>query len=148
MEYGRARWKWSKVGLIHGVADPDATRCAGVIYSYRYRFYPTADKFYERCVGLAWCSTCREYSTTATESDPPHDVGSAGLPYDLCGANWARWNGSTKSLHFWVETKDGNSAGGTTGGGLNYTTITDGTQPARACVFRGFDDTQVCTDWH
>lgn len=25
--------------------------------------YAPSDRFYERCVGLVWCSTCREYSS-------------------------------------------------------------------------------------
>jgi hypothetical protein len=32
------------------------------VYSYRYRVYPPSDSLFERCVGLAWCATCREYS--------------------------------------------------------------------------------------
>ncbi|WFE53332.1 hypothetical protein [Micromonospora sp. WMMD1155] len=33
-----------------------------MIFSYRYRLYAPSDRLYERCVGLAWCSSCREYS--------------------------------------------------------------------------------------
>jgi hypothetical protein len=36
--------------------------CDGAIYSYQYRFYPPSDSSYERCIGLTWCSVCREYS--------------------------------------------------------------------------------------
>ncbi len=32
------------------------------MYSYRYRVHPPPDDSFERCIGLAWCSTCREYS--------------------------------------------------------------------------------------
>lgn len=32
------------------------------MYLYRYRVYPPSDGSFERCIGLAWCSTCREYS--------------------------------------------------------------------------------------
>lgn len=56
------RWAWSKVSTVHGVRGGDAVACAGEILSYRYRFYAPSDRFYERCVGLTWCSTCREYS--------------------------------------------------------------------------------------
>ncbi|PYC72984.1 hypothetical protein C7C45_07745 [Micromonospora arborensis] len=62
MGHRSARWAWSKVSTIHGVRGGDAVGCAGEISSYRYRLYAPSDKFYERCVGLAWCSNCREYS--------------------------------------------------------------------------------------
>lgn len=58
-----ARWAWSKVSTIHTSRDgTDAIACDGDIYSYSYRFYAPSNSSYERCVGLAWCSTCREYS--------------------------------------------------------------------------------------
>ncbi|MER7892609.1 hypothetical protein ABTX15_22595 [Micromonospora sp. NPDC094482] len=56
-----AGWAWSKVSTIHSVGDTDAAVCAGEIYSYRYRLYPHSESSYERCVGLTWCSNCREY---------------------------------------------------------------------------------------
>lgn len=62
MGHRSARWAWSKVSTIHGVHDGDAVACSGEIYSYRYRFYAPSDSFYERCIDLAWCSICREYS--------------------------------------------------------------------------------------
>ncbi|BCJ63085.1 hypothetical protein [Polymorphospora rubra] len=57
-------WAWSKVGAIHGADATNAVACDGDIHSYRYRYRCSApsDSSYERCVGLAWCSTCREYS--------------------------------------------------------------------------------------
>jgi hypothetical protein len=63
MGHRSARWAWSKVSRIHGVPGGDAVACAGEISSYMYRFYAPSDRFYERCVGLAWCSICREYSS-------------------------------------------------------------------------------------
>lgn len=30
--------------------------------SYEYRFYPAESSYYERCIGLSWCSGCRIYS--------------------------------------------------------------------------------------
>ncbi|MGC0397691.1 hypothetical protein RKD27_000335 [Streptomyces sp. SAI-126] len=30
--------------------------------SYQYRFSPPESSMFERCVGFAWCSTCRIYS--------------------------------------------------------------------------------------
>jgi hypothetical protein len=50
------------VSIIHGTLAGPGVACGGEIRSYRYRYYPASDRFYERCVGLAWCSTCREYS--------------------------------------------------------------------------------------
>jgi hypothetical protein len=32
------------------------------VRSYQYRFYPAESSFYERCIGLSWCSGCRIYS--------------------------------------------------------------------------------------
>lgn len=52
------RWTWSRVGVIHGTSS-----CNGEIRSYQYRYYPPSDSSYERCVGLAWCSICRECSS-------------------------------------------------------------------------------------
>jgi hypothetical protein len=62
MRYGSARWVWSKVSTIHQTRAADVGGCAGAIYSYRSRCHPPSDSRYERCVGLAWCSNCREYS--------------------------------------------------------------------------------------
>ncbi|MEJ3746377.1 hypothetical protein WEI85_24190 [Actinomycetes bacterium KLBMP 9797] len=62
MGHRSAGWAWSKVSTVHGVRDEDAVVCDGDIYSYRYRFYAPSDRFYERCIGLAWCTICREYS--------------------------------------------------------------------------------------
>lgn len=40
-----------------------AGHARGEIRSYRYRYYAPSDTFYERCIDLAWCSTCRRYSS-------------------------------------------------------------------------------------
>lgn len=65
----------------------------------------------------------------------------------LCGANWARWNGGI-SLDYWVETKDGRRASAYGNQGPAWTTMVDGTQLARVCIFSGFDDTENCSGWH
>jgi hypothetical protein len=52
-----ARWTWSKVDTVH-----QPSTCTGEVRSYRYRYYQPPDSLFERCVGLAWCSVCREYS--------------------------------------------------------------------------------------
>jgi hypothetical protein len=57
--FQRTRWTWWKVSSIH---QSSGSTCTGRIYSYRYRYYGPADSSYERCVGLAWCTLCREYS--------------------------------------------------------------------------------------
>lgn len=62
MRHRSPRWAWSKVSAIHEVRDGGALACAGEIYYHRYRIYAPSDRSYERCVGLAWCSSCREYS--------------------------------------------------------------------------------------
>jgi hypothetical protein len=57
-----AGWTWSKVTTIHETRPEHGGACKGEIRAYRYRYYAPSDSFYERCIGLAWCSTCREYS--------------------------------------------------------------------------------------
>jgi hypothetical protein len=59
--YRSAGWSWSKVSSIHRAREGEASGCVGEIYSYRYRVHPASGGLYKRCVGLAWCSTCREY---------------------------------------------------------------------------------------
>lgn len=67
----------------------------------------------------------------------------------LCGANWARWNGGTDNITYWVKTKtDGRIAKGTSGQAPNYTTMLDGTQLAQVCLYSPFDDTQNCSGWY
>ncbi|WP_460342891.1 hypothetical protein [Actinoallomurus acanthiterrae] len=34
------------------------------VRSYRYRYYPPESEFYERCIGLSWCSGCHVYTGT------------------------------------------------------------------------------------
>ena len=55
-------WAWTKVSRIHGNPPSRGAACEGEVYSYRYRYYEPSDSSYERCIGLAWCSACREYS--------------------------------------------------------------------------------------
>lgn len=60
-----ARHQWRKVPRLHAedAADGDeASRCTGTIRSYAYRYHPPTSAFYERCIGLAWCSDCRTWS--------------------------------------------------------------------------------------
>jgi hypothetical protein len=57
-----ARWRWSKVTTIHETRRGYGGACKGEIRPYRYLCYAPSDSSYERCIGLAWCSTCREYS--------------------------------------------------------------------------------------
>ncbi|MET0417345.1 MAG: hypothetical protein ABW022_15135 [Actinoplanes sp.] len=51
--------RWRKVSYIHWTPE---NRCKGEILSYTYRHYPPGDRNFERCIGLAWCADCREYS--------------------------------------------------------------------------------------
>lgn len=55
-------WAWSKVSTIHGNGPVHGSACGGEVHSYRFRHYAPSDSSYERCIGLAWCSICREYS--------------------------------------------------------------------------------------
>jgi hypothetical protein len=54
------KWTWTKVSELHP-ADDERT-CDGPLYSYVYRHYPAGSASYERCIGLAWCSICRDYT--------------------------------------------------------------------------------------
>ena len=58
------RWRWSKVYAIHRVDTHRPVACTGAVYTYAYRCYEPTDSMYERCIGLAWCSTCREFAGT------------------------------------------------------------------------------------
>lgn len=74
--------------------------------------------------------------------------GAVTLRYSpFCGANWARFDGSI-GLDYWVETADGRTAGGYGLNLPNWTTMVDGTQLARVCVYSGFDDTEGCSGWY
>ncbi|MFI8504126.1 hypothetical protein ACIGFK_37305 [Streptomyces sp. NPDC085524] len=47
---------------------PDGDRrvcvaCGTPARSYQYRFHPPESFLFERCIGLAWCSACRIYTT-------------------------------------------------------------------------------------
>jgi hypothetical protein len=59
---GCTRWTWSKVSAVHEIRPSHGGACDGEIRSYKFRHYAPSDNSYERCIGLAWCSTCREYS--------------------------------------------------------------------------------------
>ena len=74
---GRAAgWTWTKVSTIH-----DGGLCDGEIRSYTYRNYGPSD---ERCVGLAWCSACRECSAAMVHVPRREHLPDAlvGLPAD------------------------------------------------------------------
>ncbi|GIF22433.1 hypothetical protein Ate02nite_51630 [Paractinoplanes tereljensis] len=59
-----AGWTWTKVSVVHGAQVEDRVPCNGDLRSYRYRIYASTDRAYTRCIGLTWCSACREYSGT------------------------------------------------------------------------------------
>jgi hypothetical protein len=48
--------------------------CDGDTYAYSYRLYAPSDSSYERCVGLAWCSMCREYSGAMVYVPPSENL--------------------------------------------------------------------------
>jgi hypothetical protein len=73
------RWAWSKVGEVH----TSTGGCTGEVRTYHYRLYPPTDSRFERCVGLGWCSICREYCGNVVfvgRDVELHDV-LAGLPH-------------------------------------------------------------------
>ena len=54
-----------KVGSWETRQDGDrriCVTCGTVVRGYRYRVYPAGSRFFERCIGLAWCSGCRVYT--------------------------------------------------------------------------------------
>jgi hypothetical protein len=57
-----AGWAWSKVSTIHERVPAYGGVCEGEIRWYTYRYHAPSNSSYARCIGLAWCSTCREYS--------------------------------------------------------------------------------------
>ena len=52
-----AAWTWSKVSTVHANRPAHGNVCDGEI-----RSYAPSDSSYERCIGLTWYSSCREYS--------------------------------------------------------------------------------------
>ena len=59
--------------------------CGTEVRVYRYRFYPAESQFFERCVGVAWCTRCRIFDGSMVYV--PRDVVLAdvlgGLPLEL-----------------------------------------------------------------
>ena len=54
-----------KVGSWETRQDGDrriCVTCGTVVRGYQYRVYPAGSRFFERCIGLAWCSGCRVYT--------------------------------------------------------------------------------------
>jgi hypothetical protein len=83
MGRGRGGWTWEKVSALHarvGADDGRQAECPGEIRSHVYRTFPPDSRFYERCVGLSWCSACRRY-TGAVVHVPRDEV----LPDPLAG---------------------------------------------------------------
>jgi hypothetical protein len=91
-----ARWTWSKVNTIHRAHDGHAAACTGTIYTYRHRFYAPSHDLYVRCVGLAWCSICREYSGAMVSA--PRDEHLPDVLADLPVAERERVAGSEVRL--------------------------------------------------
>jgi hypothetical protein len=56
------KWTWTKVSELHRAGDGPA--CDGPVQSYVYRHYPPESAGRERCIGLTWCSACRDYTGT------------------------------------------------------------------------------------
>jgi hypothetical protein len=69
VEHRTDRWRWHSVAVIHRGDTARSATCTGEIYSYRYRIYAPTHPAYERCIGLAWCSICREYSSAIVHGD-------------------------------------------------------------------------------
>jgi hypothetical protein len=44
------------------------------IYHFNYRLYPPGDPGYDRCVGMSWCSICREVSEYVGSVDPGKEL--------------------------------------------------------------------------
>jgi hypothetical protein len=65
------KWRWSKVGRVHQPWAGDPSACTGEIHSYRFRCHDPGTAAFERCIGLAWCATCRQYSGDMVRV--PHD---------------------------------------------------------------------------
>jgi hypothetical protein len=59
--------------------------CGTVVRGYQYRFYPAGSPFFERCVGVAWCTRCKAFDGSMVHV--PRDVvlvdALAKLPLEL-----------------------------------------------------------------
>jgi hypothetical protein len=62
VQSGPGRWGWkAALNVVHGrPAGVPPSSCTGRIYHYVYRIYAPQDSNYERCVGMSWCTVCRE----------------------------------------------------------------------------------------
>ncbi|GLW33110.1 hypothetical protein Areg01_60480 [Actinoplanes regularis] len=56
------RWAWKGVFAVHHRSGDVPSSCTGRIYQYTYRLHAPEDSRYERCLGMSWCSLCREFS--------------------------------------------------------------------------------------
>lgn len=58
--------------------------CGTVIRGYACRFYPPGSRWFERCLGLAWCPGCRIYTTSMVHVPREKILADAlaGLPAD------------------------------------------------------------------
>ncbi|HZU58432.1 MAG TPA: hypothetical protein VFA06_21310 [Actinocrinis sp.] len=66
----------------------------------------------------------------------------------FCGANWAKWEGSSPGYaDYWAQSGDGHKE---TPEGSGYTYMVDGTQVARACVvpYTFGEYAAACTGWY
>lgn len=63
-ETSRSR-RWRKISRWDTVRDRGrwiCVACRTVVRSYTYRIHPAGSPYYERCIGLSWCSGCRVYT--------------------------------------------------------------------------------------
>lgn len=56
------RWEWRGVSAVHRTDDGGTSSCTGRVYHYAYRIHGQEGSSYERCIGISWCSTCREHT--------------------------------------------------------------------------------------
>jgi hypothetical protein len=94
-----------------------------------------------------WADGAYDVTTlTLTADAGPGSVTLRYSPY--CAANWARWNGGSKFVNYWVQTADLRPAGGYSGNAPNYTTLLDGTQLARVCYDNVVAQAHGCSGWY
>nr|WP_296065032.1 hypothetical protein [uncultured Actinoplanes sp.] len=59
----QGRWAWKRaINAVHRRADGGVSSCGGRVHHLTYRLHPPGDRSYERCIGMSWCSVCREVS--------------------------------------------------------------------------------------
>ncbi|WP_204299495.1 hypothetical protein [Actinoplanes campanulatus] len=61
MRDGHEAYGWvASLTAVHRRGEGAVSSCPGRIYHYTCRIHPPESDSYERCLGMSWCTICRE----------------------------------------------------------------------------------------